>query len=71
MAAMIEFAVILFLQRQNQIVSRKKVINDAALLRRESFKMDELTAKIDLIALTLFSSGYIVFNVAYGQMYLI
>ena len=65
MAAMTEFAGILFLQRRNRLISRDKVASNRQLVRRGSFEMEGLTAKIDLIALKLFCSGYVVFNVAF------
>ena len=65
MAAMTEFAGILFLQRRNRLISRDKVASNRQLVRRGSFEMEGLTAKIDLIALNLFCSGYVVFNVAF------
>ena len=71
MAAMVEFAVILFLQRQNLVTKRNTVGGKGISLMRKSIEMDELAAIIDLMALILFSSGYIMFNVVYGQMYLI
>ena len=70
MAAMIEFAGIMLLQRKNRLVARNKVSNNGNLIRRGSFEMEGLTAKIDLIALTLFCSGYLVFNVAFWALYL-
>ena len=70
MAAMIEFAGILFLQRRNRLISRDKVASNQQLVRRGSFQMEGLTAKIDLIALTLFFSGYAVFNVAFWAIHL-
>ena len=70
MAAMTEFAGILFLQRRNRLIRTDKVASNQQMVRRGSFEMEGLTAKIDLIALTLFCSGYLVFNVAFWAMYL-
>ena len=70
MAAMIEFAGILFLQRRNRLIKRVTAASNQQMARRGSFEMEGLTAKIDLIALTLFCSGYLVFNVAFWAMYL-
>ena len=70
MAAMIEFAGILFLQRRNRLIRKDNVASIQQMVRRGSFEMETLMAKIDLIALILFCSGYVVFNVAFWAMYL-
>ena len=70
MAAMIEFAGILFLQRRNRLISRDKVASNQQMVRRGSFEMEGLTAKVDFIALIMFCSGYLVFNVAFWAIYL-
>ena len=65
MAAMVEFAGIMMLQRKNRFTTGKKVTVNGQLARRGSFEMETLTAKIDMIALTLFSLSYIVFNIGH------
>ena len=65
MTSMIEFAGITYIQRKNRLIGRNKVTNDGRLKRRGSFEMDQLTMKIDSVALVTFSLGYILFNYAY------
>ena len=65
MAAMVEFAGIMLLQRKNRLTTSKKVTADGQLARRGSFEMERLTTKIDMLALTLFSLSYIVFNIGH------
>ena len=65
MAGMVEFAGIMLLQRQNRLIRSNKVAPNGQLARRGSFEMDELTTKIDMIALTVCSLSYILFNMQY------
>ena len=71
MAAMIEFAGILLIQRKNHLNRRNRVTTDGELQRRGSFEMDELNAKIDFLTLILLSLGYILYNIAYCAIYVI
>ena len=71
MAAMIEFAGILFLQRRNRLIRTDNVASIQQMVRRGSFEMEGITAKIDLVALTLCCLGYVVFNVAFWGIYFI
>ena len=71
MAAMVEFAGIMMLQRKNRFTTGKKVTVNGQLARRGSFEMDELTTKIDMMALILFPLTYIVFNVAHWAGHII
>ena len=64
-AAMVEFAGIMFLQRKNRLIRRNKVTNNGELIRRGSFEMELLTMKIDSMALLIFSSAYVLFNSVY------
>ena len=64
-AAMVEFAGIMFLQRKNRLIRSNKVTNNGELIRRGSFEMELLTMKIDSMALLIFSSVYVLFNAAY------
>ena len=65
MVAMVEFAGVMLLQRQNSLVRTNQVGTNGPLARRGSFEMDDLTTKIDMMALTLFSLSYIVFNIGH------
>ena len=71
MAAMIEFAGILFLQRRNRLIRTDKVASNQQMVRRGSFEMEGITAKIDFVASTLSCAGYVVFNVAFWGIYFI
>ena len=64
-AAMVEFAGIMFLQRKNRLMRSNKVTNNGELIRRGSFEMELLTMKIDSMALLIFSSVYVLFNSVY------
>ena len=64
-AAMVEFAGIMFLQRKNRLIRSNKVTNNGELIRRGSFEMELLTMKIDSMALLIFSSAYVLFNSVY------
>ena len=64
-AAMVEFAGIMFLQRKNRLIRSNKVTNNGELIRRGSFEMELLTMKIDSMALLIFSSVYVLFNSVY------
>ena len=65
MAAMLEFAGMLFVIRQNEIRRKRKVCNNGKSLRRGSFEIKEMGTKIDVIAMLLFVFAYIVFNITY------
>ena len=65
MAAMLEFAVMMFLQRNNELRNGNKVSTKGKLFRRGSFEMKKLSSKIDRMAMMLFVFAYVVFNVAY------
>ena len=65
MAAMLEFAAMLFLQRRNELKIGTKVSIKGRLLRRGSFEMKKLSTKIDGIAMILYVFAYLVFNIAY------
>ena len=65
MAAMLEFAVMMFVQRKNELKNVMKVSIKGRLLRGCSLEMKKLSSKIDAIAMILFVSAYLVFNVAY------
>ena len=71
MAAMLEFAAMLFFQRQNETRRNRKVFNNGKSLRRGSIEMKELWTKIDGIAMVLFLFAYLVFNIAYWTMNLV
>ena len=61
-----EFAVIMFLQRRNQLKGGAKVATKSNLiLRRASLDINTLSAKIDGVALMIFLSGYILFIAFY------
>ena len=64
-AAMVEFAGIMFMQRKNRLIRSNKVTNNGELIRRGSFEMELLTMKIDSMALLIFSSSYVLFNSVY------
>ena len=65
MGAMLEFAIMMFVQRKNELRNSNKVSIKGRLLRRGSFEMKKLSSKIDGMAMTLFVFAYLVFNVAY------
>ena len=65
MAAMLEFAGMLFIQRKNEIKRDRKISNNRKSLRRGSFEIKELWTKIDEIAMVVFVFAYVVFNIAY------
>ena len=69
-AAMIEFAGILFLKRMNDVKEERKVEASGGLEQKVPFKMQELSAKIDGMALIVFSLIFITFNVCYWIAYL-
>ena len=65
MGAMLEFAIMMFVQRKNELRNSNKVSIKGRLLRRGSFEMKKLSSKIDRMAMMLFVFAYVVFNVAY------
>ena len=65
MAAMMEFAVMMFVQRKDELNKGNKVSIKGRLLRRGSFEMKKLSSKIDGITMILSVLAYFVFNVAY------
>ena len=69
-AAMLEFAGIMLIQRKNRLITRNEVTASGNSARRGSFQIEELTEKIDMIALTLHAMSYILFNVKYWEIYL-
>ena len=66
-AAMLEFAGILLLKRINDV--KEERMANGVLEQRGSFKMQEISAKIDGVALIIFLSMFIMFNVAYWNVY--
>ena len=64
-AAMVEFAGIMFLQRKNRLIRSNKVTKNGELIRRGSYEMELLTMKIDSMALLIFTSVYVLFNSVY------
>ena len=69
-AAMIEFAGILFLKRMNDVKEERRVEASGGLEQKGCFKMQELSAKIDGVALIVFLLIFITFNVCYWIAYL-
>ena len=69
-AAMIEFAGILFMKRMNDVMEERRVKENGGLEQGGSFKMKELTAKIDGVALIVCLLMFIIFNVFYWIGYL-
>ena len=69
-ATMIEFAGILFLQRMNDVKAERRAGANSGFGQRGPFKMQELSAKIDGVALIVFLSMFIIFNVSYWIAYL-
>ena len=69
-AAMIEFAGILFLKRMNDVKEERKLEGNGEFGQRGSLKLQELSAKIDGVALIVFLLMFIVFNVCYWIGYL-
>ena len=64
--SMLEFAVIMFLQRRHELAQTKKVANNSNLKsRRGSFDVKSMSAKIDGMAMIIFLSGYVLFNAVY------
>ena len=67
----LEFAVIMFLQRRSELRAGTKVETTKTLIiRRDSFDIKRLSAKIDGIAVILFLSGYILFNAFYWIIFI-
>ena len=64
-AAMLEFAGMLFLQRMNDTKRDRKVSTKGHLKRRGSLEMKNLSTKIDGTALILFLFAYLIFNAVY------
>ena len=64
--SMLEFAVIMFLQRRHELAQTKKVANNRNLKsRRDSLDVKSMSAKIDGMAMIIFLSGYVLFNAVY------
>ena len=71
-ASIVEFAVIMFLQRRNELRGRTEVATMSNLtVGRGSFEIKSLSAKIDGIALIIFLTGYILFNAFYWVVFII
>ena len=69
--AILEFAVIMFLQRRNELSGGTKVaMTSNLIIRRDSFDIKRRSAKIDWIAMILFPSGYILFNAFYWIVFI-
>ena len=67
----LEFAVIMFLQRRSELREYAKVATTKTLMmRRDSFDIKRLSAKIDGMAMVLFLSGYILFNAFYWIIFI-
>ena len=64
-AAMLEFAGILFLQRRIESKTGGKVSTKGHLKRRGSLEMKKLWTAIDGTALILFLFAYLIFNAVY------
>ena len=69
-AAIIEFAGILFLKRMNDVKEERKFEANGELRQRGSLKLQELSAKIDGVALIVCVLMFIIFNVCYWIGYL-
>ena len=69
--SILEFAVIMFLQRSNELRGGAEVATVSNLtLRRTSFNIKTFSAKIDGIALIIFLTGYILFNAFYWIVFI-
>ena len=67
----LEFAVIMFLQRRSELREDVKVATTKnSILRKDSFDMKRLSAKIDGMAMVHFLSGYILFNAFYWIIFI-
>ena len=67
----LEFAVIMFLQRRSELRAGTKVETTKTLIiGRDSFDIKRLSAKIDGMAMVLFLSGYILFNAFYWIIFI-
>ena len=67
----LEFALIMFLQRRNELSGGTKVaMTNSLIIRRDSFDIKRLSAKIDGTAVILFLSGYILFNAFYWIIFI-
>ena len=70
-AAMFEFAVILYLQRRHELERcRKMESQEKELGNKGTFEMKKLSAKIDRFALILFFLCYTIFNSIYWFKFL-
>ena len=67
---MIEFAVVLFLERKLEVNQRVNMEPKRVIKVPRLFPFKRKVAKIDLVALVLFLSLYVLFNVAYWSHYL-
>ena len=64
--SMLEFAVIMFVQRRHELGQASKVATPSNLKsRRSSLDIKSWSAKIDGFAMMIFLSGYVLFNAVY------
>ena len=64
--SMLEFAVIMFVQRRHELGQAIKVATPSNLKsRRDSLDVKSWSAKIDGFAMIMFLSGYVLFNAVY------
>ena len=67
----LEFAVIMFLQRRCELSEDAKVaMTKHLIIRKDSFDIKRLSAKIDGMAMVHFLSGYILFNSVYWIIFI-
>ena len=65
LAAMVEFAGLMCLQRINNVKEEGRVDASSGIGQKGSFKIQKLSAKIDGSALVLFPLAFVVFNFLY------
>ena len=70
MAAMVEFAGIMVMQRRNHLKRGHQVEGNVQILGRDSYHMDKLIVKVDGFALLGLTLSYILFNICYWVPYL-
>ena len=70
MAAMVEFAGIMLMQRRNHLKRGLQVESNEHILGRDLFNMEKLITKVDVFALLGLTLSYILFNICYWVPYL-
>ena len=70
MAAMVEFAGIMVMQRRDQLKRGHQVEGNVQILGKDLYHMEKLIVKIDGLAILGLTLSYILFNICYWVPYL-